>query len=903
MPGGVNLGEFGKATIVFEADLVGLRRDLRAAQASFERETDRMRAGSAKTGKAITAGLIGAGLLFGLSKLSGAVDSVVGSMTRAARAAVDLGRELTKVGGEFEHDLALVGTLSNEARGSIDAFRRDVVDLGLDGGRSFKGLNKALFDDVSGMQDAAQARVALSAANDLAVAGATELDTAMSALVRVIRGFNLDVSDSQSIADKLFASMQGGVVDVAGVAENVGKLASVAASAGLTLDEMFGAIARSTQIENAEVALTAMRNVLIKVSASTDKVREDSRAMAEEMGVVGFEFSKAHLEAVGLVQFMRELDVVVAGDNARLAKFGILARTLTGALSLLGDGTDELAAQIQNVAESEGLVAEQARIMGAQTQNQMRRMENAVEAFKVLLFKDLIEPWLGGLQDLELTHDDLATIAAAAGDAIRLAFSGAALAGASVVAVLADAAAELVAMVDLAQRWAHLVPGGTLIDLAIPDDELEEFRKTIEDAAQSARDLSTHFAGAFTESLPAGVRALDKVKAALEEIAKRRADNERKRKAREAAGPVGSFGGFEGISPEEAARRRMAFERATGVLPRGGTKPGGGSAPLPGAPSPERTSKEIEATKAFFDELRELAIEHNLSMASLEQTETERQVAAFHERFRVLREEMQAAGVSTLSLDAILAAGEDQIRGTDQAALDSDDPLAGFTAGIRNMKRELGGLGQIGAGVATTFGAIGGEVAGVALGLSSADDAAKRFLMNLVANTIAGIANMAVLAGLSALVSGGTTATAGSAAFGAAMAQVMSVAGAVANFGGATATSGQGAVPGAQFGGEFRVGGTGGVDRNLVALHASRGELVQVGRPTMGGGSFNVSVENLGPPVRASSITDRGVDAHGVRQIAVVLEGELAGRVARGRGRLHRELDRRGAREPGRRTS
>lgn len=101
-------------------------------------------------------------------------------------------------------------------------------------------------------------------------------------------------------------------------------------------------------------------------------------------------------------------------------------------------------------------------------------------------------------------------------------------------------------------------------------------------------------------------------------------------------------------------------------------------------------------------------------------------------------------------------------------------------------------------------------------------------------------------------------------------------------------------------GGGFTVGGTGGVDSQMVQFMASPGERVSVSRPgenaaapaQAGSGRVTVNVYNNGQPTKATAETRQGSDGSlNVDVLLEQIEDRMAGKVAKGGGTLNKALE------------
>jgi TP901 family phage tail tape measure protein len=212
-----------------------------------------------------------------LSKLGGLRGLLVGG-------ALVLGiRSLTKEVVAFEAGLGKVATLVDDVDQVFGEFAHEIEGISIEFGQTTETLSQGLFDIISATIDAADAMEVLEASTKLAVGGVTSTGVATSAVITAFQTFSEELDGASDASDLLFAIQKRGRLTVEDVARTFGIVASTAATAGVTVEDLgaaFAAISRAGI--GAEKTVTSL-NRLIGVFAKVQS--PEAIAIAKEFGV------------------------------------------------------------------------------------------------------------------------------------------------------------------------------------------------------------------------------------------------------------------------------------------------------------------------------------------------------------------------------------------------------------------------------------------------------------------------------------------------------------------------------------------------------------------------------------------------------------------------------------------
>lgn len=113
----------------------------------------------------------------------------------------------------------------------------------------------------------------LEVANKAAVAGVTDLETAVDGMTTIINAYGLEMSDATSVSDALFTAVRLGKTTFAELSDSMFQLAPIASAMGASFDEALAAVtAITTQGVPTSVAMTQVRQALVELGDSGTEV-------------------------------------------------------------------------------------------------------------------------------------------------------------------------------------------------------------------------------------------------------------------------------------------------------------------------------------------------------------------------------------------------------------------------------------------------------------------------------------------------------------------------------------------------------------------------------------------------------------------------------------------------------
>jgi len=223
-------------------------------------------------------------------------------------------------------------------------------------------LTTASYDVASaGFSRAAEAAQVLKAASQGATGGFADLNTTGNALTSVLNAYGASASESQKIMDQFIQTQNDGKIVVSEYADNIGKVASVAATLNVPLSEVNAIIAQSTAAGvKAETAFTGLKVSMLKLVSSRGQ---------KKLKDFGVDISATTIEAEGLAANLEKLSGM--GTQALTDIFG--AEAIQVMAPILKD-MERYRELVESQEKANGVAARAAFTASDTLQGQIKRL-------------------------------------------------------------------------------------------------------------------------------------------------------------------------------------------------------------------------------------------------------------------------------------------------------------------------------------------------------------------------------------------------------------------------------------------------------------------------------------------------------------------------------------------------
>jgi len=272
-----------------------------------------------------------------------------------------------KVFADFEQQMAQVATMLPDPSQHLEGFKAGIREMSVEFGESTEALAKGLYDILSASVPAEKAMEVLAVAARAGKAGLTDTGVAADAITTVLNAYGLSADHAGEVSDRLFSVVKRGKLTFAELAPNIGKVATLASSAGVPLDDLGAMIALLTRngikTEESMTGIAAVISSFLTPSA-------EAATMAREMG---FEMNAQTLAAEGLQGVMARLAGMPPDVLARFFPNVKALKTMLPALNDVQAFGEDVAA----MANGAGATGDAYALLAATTTTAFARMKQA----------------------------------------------------------------------------------------------------------------------------------------------------------------------------------------------------------------------------------------------------------------------------------------------------------------------------------------------------------------------------------------------------------------------------------------------------------------------------------------------------------------------------------------------
>lgn len=301
------------------------------------------------------------------------------AFARAAKGAYDFEKQ-------FQQSMKEVATLSNGIKGSLTDYMNQVMEITRTIPVEANEAAKALYQIVSAGHDGANGMKVLEASAKAAVGGVTDTATAADAITTVLNAYKLDASKAQEVSDQLFTTVRLGKTDFGQLGKSIAQAAPIAASFGIDIKEVLGAVASITKQG-------------VPTSEAMTKIRAAILGTANQLGDAAFK-GRTFQEALQLIYDK------AGGSSTKMKELLGTDEALQAALMLTGEKAKEAASDLDEVNNSAGAAEAAFKEMASSAENQMKLLGYNITATLRPLGKEILKQISSAAQSINKAFDN-----------------------------------------------------------------------------------------------------------------------------------------------------------------------------------------------------------------------------------------------------------------------------------------------------------------------------------------------------------------------------------------------------------------------------------------------------------------------------------------------------------------
>ena len=235
----------------------------------------------------------------GFQRLSHSAETALGVfsgqlMTKAFDALTNLGKSAASAGAEFENAMAKTSTLFKGSDADLAALGDDIQRLSAASGASANELAEAAYSALSASVPAEELGTMLEQSSKLAVAGFTDVDTALSATAKTMNAYGLEGEDSIGRVQKVLMQTQNlGITTVGELGASLAQVTPTAAAFGVSFEQVGASLATMTaQGTPTAQATTQLNSLIAELGKSGTQAANNLLEAAEGTEYAGMSFTE-----------------------------------------------------------------------------------------------------------------------------------------------------------------------------------------------------------------------------------------------------------------------------------------------------------------------------------------------------------------------------------------------------------------------------------------------------------------------------------------------------------------------------------------------------------------------------------------------------------------------------------
>ena len=255
----------------------------------------------------------------------------------------------TKFSTDFNASMANVATLIPGNVQRVGELKKAVQDLSIDTAKSTSDLADGLYQVVSAFGDSAETAKLLEINARAAVAGLAGTTEAINLTSAVTKGYgDTSAKAVQSASDLAMETVRLGQTTFPELAASIGRVVPLAASLGVSQEELFGVMATGTGVTgSASEVSTQLRGILQSLMAPTADMTQLFKSL-------GYESGQAMLKQAGLQKTISIVASAAEKTGLPLQKYISSIEGQTLALALAGPQADVFIEKLAAMANASG---------------------------------------------------------------------------------------------------------------------------------------------------------------------------------------------------------------------------------------------------------------------------------------------------------------------------------------------------------------------------------------------------------------------------------------------------------------------------------------------------------------------------------------------------------------------
>lgn len=320
-------------------------------------------------------------------------ESIAGSMGKKLKSTMvglGIGKMVMDAIGsasEFESSMAKVSTLFTGDAAQFAGLQSDILNLSSAYGLGATTLAEAAYSAESAGVPMEQLTAMLSSSAQLAVAGFTDIDTALSATAKTMNAYGDAAGSIEDIQKVLIQTQNLGITTVGELGASLANVTPTAAAMGVSFDQVGAALAQMTASGTPTAqATTQLRAAMTELGKAGTKADKSFREAAKGTQYAGMSFQEAMASGANLGDVFGLMQSYA--DTAGLSMVDLWGSVEAGnaAMTIAGD-VDKFSSNLQQMSTGTDVVGEAYGKMANTFGTSMNRLKESATNFMTTLFQ------------------------------------------------------------------------------------------------------------------------------------------------------------------------------------------------------------------------------------------------------------------------------------------------------------------------------------------------------------------------------------------------------------------------------------------------------------------------------------------------------------------------------------
>ena len=266
-------------------------------------------------------------------------------------------QSLIEKNDQFNKSMREVSTLSEEVANNLDSYKKQILDMTTQIPIGADEAAKALYQINSAGHTGADGMRVLEASAKAAIGGVTDTMTAADTITTVLNAYKMESAEAASVSDKLFTAVKLGKTSMSELGASIAQVAPVAASFGVSIDQVLGAIATLTKNGTPTAqAVTQIRAAIVSLSSA---------------------LGSTYFETHTLQQGMNDIREAIPDNNQLKQTLGTI-EAVNAVLAMTGKNASGAAEDLKEFENSAGAAGKAYDKMNSGKGNELTKLQNNI---------------------------------------------------------------------------------------------------------------------------------------------------------------------------------------------------------------------------------------------------------------------------------------------------------------------------------------------------------------------------------------------------------------------------------------------------------------------------------------------------------------------------------------------